>query len=93
MPEKTSSVIEGQRKQIQFEQSPIMSTYLIAFVIGDIESIEDTADNDTLMRIWTTRGKTDQAKFALDTATKLLSYLNQYKQWFFHEIKKFLEKK
>ena len=78
MPEKTSSVIEGQRKQIQFEQSPIMSTYLIAFVIGDIESIEDTADNDTLMRIWTTRGKTDQAKFALDTATKLLSYLNQY---------------
>ena len=78
MPEKSSSTIAGQRKQVEFAKSPIMSTYLIAFVIGDIECIESTADNDTLMRIWTTRGKTEQATFALDTATKLLSYLNNY---------------
>tara|TARA_B100000029_G_scaffold516817_1_gene635143 strand:+ start:118544 stop:121126 length:2583 start_codon:yes stop_codon:yes gene_type:complete len=78
MPEIDSTRTETGKKRVSFAKTPIMSTYLVAFVIGDIESIESNADNNTNMRIWTTRGKTDQAEFALNTATRLLSYFNDY---------------
>ena len=47
-----------------------MSTYLLAFIVGDLVSIEADAANGTRMGIWTTPGKEDQAQFALDTSVK-----------------------
>ena len=55
-----------------------MSTYLLAFVVGELESIEDTADSGTLLRIWTTPGKSEQGRFALEAAKRLLAYYNDY---------------
>ncbi len=65
-------------KAIKFAESPIMSTYLLAFVVGDLASIEGRADDGTLIRIWTTRGKESQGEFALDTSKRLLAYFNDY---------------
>ena len=65
-------------KRVQFAETPVMSTYLLAFVIGDLRSIEQRADNGTLVRVWTTRGKEEQGRFALDVSVRLLEYFNRY---------------
>tara|TARA_B100000676_G_scaffold78501_1_gene78240 strand:- start:2807 stop:5386 length:2580 start_codon:yes stop_codon:yes gene_type:complete len=65
-------------KSIKFDTTPKMSTYLLAFIVGDLAHIEDISPNGTLMRIWTTRGNESQGQFALDTSLALLEYFNQY---------------
>ena len=68
-------------KTLRFAETPLMSTYLLAFVIGDLTSIESQyagAGRTTKVAVWTTRGKEDQGRFALDTSVKLLSFFNDY---------------
>ena len=65
-------------KSVRFGETPIMSTYLLAFVVGDIVSVEADAADGTTVGVWTTRGKENQAGFALDTSVKLLGYFNDY---------------
>ncbi|MXZ92383.1 MAG: M1 family metallopeptidase [Chloroflexi bacterium] len=65
-------------KTVVFDTTPIMSTYLLAFVIGDLTHIEKEAADGTVVGIWMTRGKEEQGQFALDTSVKLLSFFNDY---------------
>ncbi len=65
-------------KTLLFDKTPVMSTYLLAFVIGDLTHIEKEAADGTVMGVWMTRGKEEQGQFALDTAVKLLSFFNDY---------------
>ena len=65
-------------KSLRFGETPVMSTYLLAFVVGDLVGIEEQANEQTTVGVWTTRGKEDQGKFALDTSVKLLSFFNDY---------------
>ena len=65
-------------KRLYFAETPPMSTYLIAFIVGELEYLEGKARDGTLVRIWTTIGKKEQAQFALDVATRLLPYYNDY---------------
>jgi puromycin-sensitive aminopeptidase len=65
-------------KSVTFYETPKMSTYLLAFVVGDMARVEKKAPNGTLVRIWATKGKEKQGKFALDTAVRLLDYYNDY---------------
>ena len=65
-------------KSVRFGETPVMSTYLLAFVVGDVVSVEAKAANGTTVGVWTTRGKENQAGFALDTSVKLLGYFNEY---------------
>ena len=65
-------------KSIRFAETPIMSTYLLAFVVGNLTSVEQRADGGTMVGVWTTPGKENQAGFALDTSVKLLGYFNDY---------------
>ena len=65
-------------KTVVFDATPIMSTYLLAFVIGDLTHIEKEAADGTVVGIWMTRGKEEQGQFALDTSVKLLSFFNDY---------------
>jgi puromycin-sensitive aminopeptidase len=68
----------GALKTVKFAESPIMSTYLLAFIVAELSVIEQKADNGTLIRVLTTRGKQEQGRFALDTSVALLTYFNQY---------------
>ncbi len=77
MPDSESAGEDGT-KEVRFGETPKMSTYLLAFVVGDLACVEDRAPNGTLVRIWATRGKEEQGRFALDTAVDLLAYLDFY---------------
>ena len=61
MPEKTIKTSKNGFKTVSFERTPIMSTYLLAWAVGDFEYIEDftkrTYNGKHLpVRVYTTKG-------------------------------------
>ena len=66
------------RSKVEFAETPVMSTYLLAFVIGDLKAIEQRTPDGTLVRVWGTPGKEEHGRFALDVSVKLLAYFNDY---------------
>lgn len=62
----------------RYYPSPIMSTYLLAFVIGEFDYISSTSSSGTEVRVYTGLGKTHLGRFSLDTAVKALDFYNQY---------------
>ncbi len=78
MPAVSETETRPGVKTIRFAETPVMSTYLLALAVGDLASVEQTTDDGTLVRVWTTRGKEDQGRFALETSVRLLDYFNGY---------------
>ena len=67
--------------ELRFAETPVMSTYVLAFLVGDLISIESQyqgAGASTRVAVWTTPGKEEQGRFALDTSVKLLTFFNDY---------------
>ncbi len=63
---------------IKFAPTPKMSTYLLAFIVGDFEYLEKKSSRGVIVRVHTTPGKKHQAKFALDVAVKVLEFYEKY---------------
>ncbi len=69
---------EAGYKMVKFLPTPKMSTYLLAFIVGDFEFLEGRTKNQVLVRVFVTPGKKHQAQFALDCAIKTLDFYEQY---------------
>ncbi|MBN1487465.1 MAG: M1 family metallopeptidase [Anaerolineae bacterium] len=65
------------KKLVKFERTPKMSTYLLFFGVGEFDMIED-ASQLPVVRVFTTPGKTQYGKFALDMARKSLEFGEVY---------------
>ena len=80
MPVKKETAVgsAGQSKRVEFEKTPVMPTYLLAFLIGEFECIEKKTKNNILVRVFATPGKKEHGRFALDVAIKSLDYYNDY---------------
>ncbi len=65
-------------QKIQFAPTPKMSTYLLAFIIGKFEFIEDLTEDGVTVRVYVTPGKKSQAKFALEAGKQILTFYNRY---------------
>lgn len=65
-------------KLVKFAKTPIMSTYLVAFVIGEFDYVEDTTVDGVKVRVYTPVGKSEQGEFSLKVATKVLPYYKDY---------------
>lgn len=70
--------VSGLTKTIYYEESPLMSTYLVAIVVGIFDYIESSTSEGTKVRVYTQVGKTNQGKFALDVAVKSLDLYKDY---------------
>lgn len=77
MPVKTERV-ENDTKFIQFETTPIMSTYLVAVVVGEYDYVEKKSHDGVQVRVYTPVGKSKQGLFALEVAAKVLPYYKEY---------------
>ncbi|CAM0951100.1 unnamed protein product [Alopecurus aequalis] len=73
------TTVAGPIKTIRYQESPLMSTYLVAIVVGLFEYIEGMTSKGTRVRVYTQVGKSSQGKFALDVGVKSL---NLYKDYF-----------
>ncbi len=65
------------KKQVRFERTPKMSTYLVFFGVGEFEFLEDNSEQPH-MRVATTPGKTQFGQYALDMARKSLQFGAEY---------------
>lgn len=78
MPVSKEDNLEGDLKMLTFERSPIMSTYLVAVVVGEYDYVEGKSADGVLVRVYTPVDKREQGLFALDVAVKVLPYYKDY---------------
>lgn len=71
MPIKNEKSLEGDLKEVHFEATPPMASYLVVLVSGELETLEDSFEGVKL-RIVTTEGKKEQGCYALESAKKIL---------------------
>ncbi|PYI13669.1 putative aminopeptidase [Aspergillus violaceofuscus CBS 115571] len=69
-------------KVVSFERTPVMSTYLLAWAIGDFEYVEAMTERkyqgkSIPVRVYTTRGLKEQARFALECAHRTVDYFSE----------------
>uniref|UniRef100_A0A8C5J048 Aminopeptidase n=1 Tax=Junco hyemalis TaxID=40217 RepID=A0A8C5J048_JUNHY len=64
--------------EVKFARSPVMSTYLVAFVVGEYDFVEARSQDGVLVRVYTPVGKAEQGKFALEVAAKTLPFYKDY---------------
>ncbi|ODV82321.1 uncharacterized protein CANTADRAFT_19886 [Suhomyces tanzawaensis NRRL Y-17324] len=73
----------GALKTVEFELTPVMSTYLVAWALGDFEYIESFTSTTKVggkpipVRVYTTKGYLESAQLALEIAPKILDYFSQ----------------
>ncbi|XP_047972528.1 aminopeptidase M1 [Salvia hispanica] len=68
----------GNLKTVHYQESPIMSTYLVAVVVGLFDYVEDNTPDGINVKVYSQVGKTSQGKFALNVAVKTLGLYKDY---------------
>ena len=76
-------VWDSTKKTVQFRTTPVMSSYLVAWYVGELECVETTckqplSGKETLVKTYTTPGKKERAVYANDYAAKILEYFADY---------------
>ena len=72
-------------KAVVFATTPIMSTYLLAFAVGDFDYVETTARpklpadaKPITVRVYGVKGQSKLGHFSLDVAAKTLEFFSEY---------------
>lgn len=72
--EVDSKISSGKKTAVTFRKTPLMSTYLLAFIVGELNVIE-TNDFRVPVRVFATPDKDiNHGKFSLDLAAKTLDF-------------------
>ena len=61
---------DASQKVVTFERTPIMSTYLLAFVVGEFDYVEGKDSDGVLVRVYTPKEKKEQGDFALQVGAE-----------------------
>ena len=61
---------DGATTLYEFATTPRMSTYLLAFCVGEFDFVGGTTKNGVQMRCYTPPGKAETGRFALDVGMK-----------------------
>jgi puromycin-sensitive aminopeptidase len=69
---------QGKQQITTFETTPKMSTYLLAFVYGDMKYTEKKTKDGTVVRCYATPANAGYTDFALDVAVRTLEFYNDY---------------
>jgi aminopeptidase N/puromycin-sensitive aminopeptidase len=67
----------GDKHTVKFATTAKMSSYLAALVVGNFEYIEGSVDGIPI-RVYSTPGKKEMGKFALDAAEYIVGYYDKY---------------
>lgn len=69
-----TDVAQGAKKSVTFNKSPLMSTYLLAFIVGELKYIE-TKDFRVPVRVYATPDQDiEHGRFSLDLAARTLAF-------------------
>ncbi|NXA49531.1 ERAP2 aminopeptidase, partial [Nothocercus julius] len=78
MPKVKTLKLGSNLFEDHFAETVKMSTYLVAFIICDFQSISGTTSSGTVVSVYTNPEKLTQAHYALEVAIKLLEFYEQY---------------
>ena len=73
-----SELIEHNKKVVRFADSIIMSTYLVAFIVGEVEATTPVYVGKTPLRLWTIPGKQPLTPFGQEIAVASLKFFEDY---------------
>lgn len=80
MPETEVRHVAGYKKRVHFAVSPKMSTYLLAWAIGEFDFVQGVTKNGVQLRVFSPPGRAAQGKFALDAGIRALDYYDDFFQ-------------
>lgn len=63
---------------VYFGQSPVMSTYLVACVVGEFDSLHMRSVDGVDISVYTPLNKSEQGRFSLECCAKILPYYKEY---------------
>lgn len=69
-----SEIVNGPRKSVKFNKTPLMSTYLLAFVVGELNYIETKAFRVPIRVYATPDQNVEHGRFSLDLAARTLEF-------------------
>jgi len=78
MSETARTDLDDGWVRLDFAPTPIMSTYLLAFVVGELEASEPVDVDGVPLRIVHRPGRGDEIQFATDAAVFCLRWLTEY---------------
>ena len=74
-----SQSTEGDRLVTTFQRTPRMSTYLLAWVTGELHKKTATTKNGVEVNVWATPAQpAESLDFALDIATRTIDFFDEY---------------
>src|SRR5207253_7218660 len=73
-----SETPENGRKVVKFADAIVMSTYLVAFVVGELEHTEPTSVGRVPLSVWCVPGKKRLAKFGQEIGAASLAFFEDY---------------
>ncbi len=73
-----SESFDGGKKILQFADTIHMSTYLVAFIVGQLEATEPVMAGRTSLRLWAVPGKRHLARFGQEIASASLKFFEDY---------------
>jgi aminopeptidase N len=73
-----STESKGGQNISKFKSTPVMSSYLLALVIGQLESVTVVSKRGIKVSIYATSNKIEHADFGLEYAAKVLDFLEDY---------------
>ncbi|HYF96554.1 MAG TPA: aminopeptidase, partial [Patescibacteria group bacterium] len=79
-PEK-SNAVKGDQRAVSFEPTPSMSTYLLAFVVGEMHCVEAKTKDGITLRTWASIAQPKRfLEFANKEAVDILEFYQDYFQ-------------
>ena len=80
MPVQSYSSSSDGKKTMVFMDTPIMSSYLLAFCVGEFDFVQGISCGKTLVSVYTPPGMSSSGLFALKCAVETLEILNSFFQ-------------
>lgn len=79
MPAVSTSQTNRRLATTRFETTPKMSTYLLAFVAGDLQAVEKTTKHGVVVRSWASTAQSkDYLSYSVDEAVKVLEFFTDF---------------
>lgn len=79
---KKGAVEASGLKLVKFQKTPIMSTYLLAWIVGKLDYVESFTERSYSgkklpVRVYTAEGESSKGKLGLEVATKVVDYFSE----------------
>lgn len=79
MPISSQETLPDKRKKTVFQTTPVMSTYLVAFVSGKLQRVSTNTSNGTEISVWSSMDHDiESLVFPLEVAVKTTEFFNEY---------------